>query len=171
MPIDLTPWAAAVLLATVLSWPAVLASIRRSASREASEVANSLEAFSRESRGALRCPDIDPELASRIARLRMPELGAFQLAPNLPHATPELVAGAAARLALRLRRRVAFERKMLARTASGRRRGAVIGAVPPAVLIALAAGGIEVPVVVLVIVAFAEGIGCWLLTRIATVAP
>jgi len=171
MPIDLTPWGAAVLLAAVLAWPAVLASIRRNASREASDVAASLEAFTREARGAARCLEIDPALAVRIARLRMPELGAFQLAPHLPQASPELVAEASARLALRLRRRVAFERKMLARTASGRRRGAVVGALPPLVLIALAVGGVELPAAVLMIVAFAEGLGCWLLARIATVAP
>ena len=43
---------------------------------------------------------------------------------ELTHAPPHLVADTAHRLALRLKRRVAFERKMLARTASGRRRGA-----------------------------------------------
>ncbi|HTU67067.1 MAG TPA: hypothetical protein VMF52_14055 [Steroidobacteraceae bacterium] len=170
MNTDFTPLAAALLLAGVLAWPALVALWRRRSSREASDVAAALERFAADARRANR-RDIDPAVASRVARLRLPELGAFHLAPNLPNASPELVADAAARLASRLRRRIAFERKMLARTASGRRRGAVAGALPPLVLLVLAAGGAELPVAALVVVAFAEGVGCWLLARIAHVMP
>jgi Flp pilus assembly protein TadB len=106
-----------------------------------------------------------------MMRLRMPEIAAFRLVPLLPNATPELVADAAARLALRLRRRIAFERKMLARTASGRRRGAIAGALPPLVLLLLAGAGAEFPAAALLLVAFAQGLGCWLQARIARVAP
>ena len=171
MTTDLTLPAAAALLAAVLAWPALLARWRRGVNREASDVASALEAFAAASRLTPRCLEIDAALAARMARLRMPEFGAFRLAPNLPNATPALVADAAARLALRLRRRIAFERKMLARTASGRRRGAIAGALPPLVLLALASSGAEFPVAALFLVAFAQGLGCWLQARIARVAP
>src|SRR3954471_18035271 len=101
MPTELTPAAALLLLATVLAWPALLAAVRRTANRHASEVAAALESYSNASRIAPRCVEIDPALAARIVRLGMPEFGAFRLAPHLPHATPALVADAAARLALR----------------------------------------------------------------------
>jgi len=171
MSIDLTAFAALVMLAAVLAWPALLAAWRRGVNREASDVAAALESFAAAARRAPGCIEIDPDLAVRMARLRMPELGAFRLAPHLPNATPELVADAAARLALRLRRRIAFERKMLARTASGRRRGAIAGALPPVVLLALASVGAEVPARALLLLAFAQSIGCWLQARVARVAP
>ena len=101
----------------------------------------------------------------------MPELGAFRLAPTLPSATPELVADAAARFALRLRRRIAFERKMLARTAPGRRRAAIAGALPPVVMLALAGNGVVIPMPALLLLGCAQGVGCWLQARIAHVAP
>jgi hypothetical protein len=171
MTTELTMLAALLMLAFVLAWPVLLAWWRRGASREASEVAGALEAFAADARRATRCPDVDAVLAARVARLRMPELGAFQLAPTLPDATPELVADAAARLALRLRRRIAFERKMLARTAPGRRRGAIAGALPPVVLLALASAGARIPWVALVLLVIAQGVGCWLQARIAHVTP
>jgi hypothetical protein len=171
MSTELTPFAAVALLAGVLAWPALLARWRRGVNREASDVASALEAFAASSYRATRCPEIDAALAVRIVRLRMPELGAFRLAPNLPNATPVLVGDAAARLALRLRRRISFERKMLARTASGRRRGAIAGALPPLVLLALASTGAEFPVAALLLLAFAQGLGCWLQARIARVTP
>lgn len=171
MTTDLTPLAAMLMLAFVLAWPALLAGWRRGVNREASEVAGALESFAADLRRLPGSVELDPTLAARVARLRMPELGAFHLAPSLPNATPALVADAAARLALRLRRRIAFERKMLARTASGRRRGAVAGAVPPVVLLILTSSGAEFPLAALMLVAFAQGLGCWLQARIARVAP
>jgi Flp pilus assembly protein TadB len=139
--------------------------------REASEVAGAIETFAADARRAARCIEIDGALAARMVRLRMPELGAFRLAPTLPNATPDLVADAAARLALRLRRRIAFERKMLARTAPGRRRGAIAGALPPLVLLALAGAGAQIPPAALALLVVAQGVGCWLQARIAHVAP
>ena len=91
------------------------------------------------------------------------------LAHELPRASPELLADTAQRLALRLKRRVAFERKMLARTASGRRRGAVAASVPPLVLVALHVAGVEVPPAALLFVLAIEAGGCWLLWRVAHV--
>ena len=168
---ELTLLAAAALLGGVLAWPAFVAWRRREASREASEVAAAHITRERLERRGANGRAIEAALAARVARLRMPELGAFRLAAALPSATPELIADAAARLALRLRRRIAFERKMLARTAPGRRRGAVAGALPPLVLLALAAAGAELPMAALLFVTVAEGIGCWLLARIARVSP
>lgn len=171
MTTDLTPIVAVVMLAAVLAWPALVAAWRRGASRAASEVATALEAFAVQARLATGSIEIEPELAARMTRLRMPELVAFRLAPHLPNATPELVADAAARLASRLRRRIAFERKMLARTASGRRRGAIAGALAPLALFALASAGADVPAAALLLLVFAQGVGCWLQARIAHVAP
>ena len=160
-----------VLLAVVLAWPALVAWQRRRESAEASAVAGELAEFARAVRRENGCRPLEPLLQLRVDRLRLPELGAFHLAPHLPNTSPELVADAAMRLALRLKRRVAFERKMLARTAAGRRRGAVAGALPPVVLLALAVEGAELPLIAWMFVAFAEGLGCWLLARFAKVAP
>jgi Flp pilus assembly protein TadB len=171
MTTDLTPLTAVLMLAFVLAWPALLAAWRRGVNREASEAAGALEAFAAEARRATQCLEIDPALAARLARLCMPELGAFRLVPVLPNATPQLVSEAAARLALRLRRRIAFERKMLARTAPGRRRAAIAGALPSVVLLALLSTGAEFPLGALLLLAFAQGVGCWLQARIARVAP
>jgi hypothetical protein len=101
--------------------------------------------------------------------LRIPEFASLTLAHELPHANPELLADTAQRLALRLKRRVAFERKMLARTASGRRRGALAAVIPPFTLLWLRLANIEVPVLALVLLLCIEGAGCWLLWRIARV--
>jgi Flp pilus assembly protein TadB len=171
MSTDLTLLVALPMLAFVLAWPALLAAWRRRANRIASDVATALEDFAAAVRRAPAGVEIDAELAARMARLRMPELGAFRLAPLLPNATPALVADAAARLALRLRRRIAFERKMLARTASGRRRGAVAGALPPLVLLLLVLTGAELPSMALLLLVAVQGLGCWLQARIARVAP
>jgi hypothetical protein len=91
------------------------------------------------------------------------------LAHELPRPSPELLADTAQRLALRLKRRVAFERKMLARTASGRRRGAVAASMPPLMLVVLHAGGIQIPLAALLFVVAIEACGCWLLWRVARV--
>ena len=170
MRTEFTPLIAIAMFAGVLAWPALLAWWRREGSREASEVAAALEKYAADTR-ASRCLAMDDALARRVARLRLPELGSFQLAPTLPNATPGLVADAAGRLALRLRRRTAFERKMLARTAPGRRRAAIAGALPPAVLLALAGAGVEVPLPALLLLVCAQCLGCWLQARIAHVAP
>jgi hypothetical protein len=171
MPGEVAVWTALVMLAWVLAWPAWVALQRRRVGAEASAVAVELAAFAESLRRDNASRPLDPQLQARIDRLRLPELGSFQLAPSLPNASPELVADAATRLALRLKRRVAFERKMLARTAAGRRRGAVAGALPPLALIALAMAGADLPWITLVVVALAEALGCWLLSRFATVTP
>src|SRR5687767_3631763 len=106
MPGDTAMLAAIVLLAIVLTWPALVAWQRRRESAEASAVATALAQFANEVRREHACRPLDPHLLERVDRLRLPELGAFHLAPNLPNTSPELVADAATRLALRLKRRV-----------------------------------------------------------------
>jgi hypothetical protein len=106
----------------------------------------------------------------RAQRLRFPEFAALQLLQDLPRAPPELLADTAQRLALRLKRRIAFERKMLARTASGRRRGALAAIIPPLALLVLHAFGLAIPIGMLVFVICLEAFGCWLLWQLARVA-
>ena len=165
----------AVLLASMLAFaalialPALLAAIRRREMCEASDVASALGALALVARGSAACPALDASLRERARRLRAPEFTWLLLAQELPQPNPELLADTAQRLALRLKRRVAFERKMLARTASGRRRGAVAASVPPLALAALHAGGMQIPLAALLFVVAIEACGCWLLWRMARV--
>ena len=123
--------AAALLIAGLIALPALCARARRRASRDASEVAAQLIEFAARVRGAARCLPLDAVWLARVEQLRMPEFVSFLLAQELARPNSALLADTAQRLALRLKRRVAFERKMLARTASGRRRGALAAAVSP----------------------------------------
>jgi hypothetical protein len=176
MPADTLLFAALPVIAGFIALPAFIALCRRRATREASEVAAALAEFAIASRRHPERADRQPpdapliaELSARAQRLRVPDFAALQLAQDLPHAGPELLADTAQRLALRLKRRIAFERKMLARTASGRRRGAVAAAIPPLVLLSLHAFGFAVPPAMLVLVVCIEAFGCWLLWRLARV--
>jgi len=165
--------AALPAIAVFIALPAFIAVCRRRATREASEVAVALADFATALRRDLERADrqpLDADLSARAQRLRVPEFAALKLVQDLAHARPELLADTAQRLALRLKRRIAFERKMLARTASGRRRGAVAAAIPPLVLLLLDACGFGVPVGTLVFVICVEAFGCWLLWRLARVA-
>ena len=137
--------------------------------REASEVAAALSTLAVDTRKCAVCPPLDASLWRRAEHLRAPEFSVLLLAHELPQPRPELLADTAQRLALRLKRRVAFERKMLARTASGRRRGAVAASLPPLALIVLHAGGIQMPLPALLLVVTIEACGCWLLWRVARV--
>lgn len=165
--------AALPAIAGFIALPALIALHRRRVTREATEVAVALAEFAsavqREGARAGRSPSLDADLCARAQRLRVPECASLQLAQDLPQASAELLADTAQRLALRLKRRVAFERKMLARTASGRRRGAVAAAIPPLVLLLLQAGGLAIPLAALVFVIGIEAFGCWLLWRLARV--
>lgn len=172
MPADTLLLAALPAIAGFIALPAIIALSQRRASREASEVAAALAEFAsalRRNRDRSHRETLDAELSARARRLHVPEFASLQLVQDLPQATPELLADTAQRLALRLKRRIAFERKMLARTASGRRRGAVAAAVPPLVLLLLDAFGFAVPQATLVFVIGIEAFGCWLLWRLARV--
>jgi len=172
MPTDTLLLAALPAIAGFIALPAFIALCRRRATREASEVAAALAEFAaalrRDVGRANRCP-LDADLCTRAERLRVPEFATLQLAQDLPKPRPDLLADTAQRLALRLKRRIAFERKMLARTASGRRRGAVAAAIPPLALLSLRASGFAVPPATLAVVLCIEAFGCWLLWRLARV--
>ena len=165
--------AALPAIAGFIALPAVIALCRRRATREASEVAAALAEFAMAARRNLeranRPASLDADLCARAQRLRVPEFASLQLVQDLPHARPDLLADTAQRLALRLKRRIAFERKMLARTASGRRRGAFAAIIPPLLLLVLHACGLVVPGGLLAFVIGLEAFGCWLLWRLARV--
>jgi hypothetical protein len=160
--------ASMLAFAALIALPAIAATRRRHAMCEVSEVAAALSAMAAAVRAQAPCPPPDAPLWQRAERLRAPEFPSLLLAQELPQSA-ELLADTAQRFALRLKRRVAFERKMLARTASGRRRGAVAASLPPVVLLALHAGGIGIPLGALVVVVAVEACGCWLLWRAARV--
>lgn len=161
--------AAALLIAGLIALPALCARARRRASRDASAVAAQLGEFAANVRSEQRCLPLDAAWMARAEALGMPEFVSFLLAQELARPDPVLLADTAQRLALRLKRRVAFERKMLARTASGRRRGAWAAAVPPLVLLVMAWAGWGLPAGALVLLLVLEAFGCWLLWRVARV--
>lgn len=165
--------AALPAIAGFIALPAFAALCRRQATREASQVAAALAEFAAAARRDLKrtqdCQPLAADLSARVQRLRVPEFAALQLAQELPQARAELLADTAQWLALRLKRRIAFERKMLARTASGRRRGAVAAIIPPLLLLMFHAAGLSVPEGLLAVVTVFEAFGCWLLWRLARV--
>ena len=161
--------AATLLAVGLISLPAVGAWHRRAVNREMSEVAQCLAQYAQDLRREARFVALDATLLNRARRLATPELVSFVYAVELGEPPPELLAAAAQRLSLRLKRRVAFERKMLARTAAGRRRGAVAAAAPVGLILALFASHISVPPAVLVVLSVLETAGCWLLWRAARV--
>ena len=161
--------AACLLSGGLIALPALQAWHRRRASREASEIAVALAEFASTVRREARCRQLDAALLARAQRLRVPELVSFLFAQELARPDPELLADTAQRLALRLKRRVAFARKMLARTASGRRRGAVATALPPLALLCLVPTGWAIPPGALVFLLLVESFGCWLMWRVARV--
>jgi hypothetical protein len=173
MPADTVLLMALPIIAAFIAWPAVVAFHRRRVTREASEVAVALAEFA----GALgkvagraeSRPTLDAALDARAERLRVPEYAALRLALELPQSRADLLADTAQRLALRLKRRVAFERKMLARTASGRRRGAIVATSAPLVLVSSHALGMDIPHGAVAFLLCVDGCGCWLLWRIARV--
>ena len=169
MGTDPASLAACLALAGLIALPSLAALHRRRRSREGSEVASALLEFARAVRREQRCLDIDEALLTRARRLDIPEMISFDLLRELPVPTPELLAAAAQRLALRLKRRVAFQRKMLARTASGRRRGALAAAAPALVLLMLGTAGVALPLMALAMLLAFEGIGCWLLWQVGRV--
>jgi hypothetical protein len=173
MPADTLLLAALPVIAGFIALPAFVAVCRRRATSEASDIAAALAEFAtalrRDLKRANRPASLDAGLCARARRLRVPEFASLQLVQELPHARAELLADTAQRLAPRLKRHIAFERKMLARTASGRRRGAMAAALPPLLLLALHATGFGIPAHALLFVVCMEAIGGWLLWRLARV--
>jgi hypothetical protein len=136
---------ACLVVAILIALPAALAGRRRRLSRELGEVANALIEFAVAVRRAGQQLRVDESLLARARRLRIPEWISFEFAQAIPKPDPELLADSAQRLGLRLKRRVAFERKMLARTAAGRWRGSIAAAAPAAALLVLGAADILLP--------------------------
>jgi hypothetical protein len=160
---------ACAFIAGLIGFTMLQAAQRRRASREASAVAQALMDFAARIRRESRCQPLDEDLLVRARRLGTPELVTFELAQELARPDPALLADTAQRLALRLKRRVAFERKMLARTAPGRRRGALAAGLPGVVILALAFTGESLPLFALAALMALEAGGCWLLWKVARI--
>ena len=152
-----------------IALPALGAWRRRRVSREASEVAAALAEFAGAVRASERCLPLEEPLRTRIVALRVAESAALQLVQELEHGAPAALADAAQRLAQRLRRRVCFERKMLARTAPGLRRGAIVASLPLLLMLVLHAAGADLPVGAQLALLLVEALGGGLLYRLARV--
>lgn len=155
-------------LALLIALPALAAWRRREHSREMRELADALIAHAEALRMDGEPIELKPELQQRLDRLGLPETLVLKLAQEQArhHA---LRADCAQRLALRLRRRVAFERKMLARAAPGLRRGAFAASAPPLTALLLQSVGIEIPLGARLALLLVEIGGCVLLWRLARV--
>ncbi len=158
-----------LVLGLLIALPAMQAVGRRRASREASEVAAALVEYASALRSEQKSVSPDQALLARVEHVVIPEVVSFHFARQLSAPDPGLLADATLRLALRLKRRVAFERKMLARTAPGRRRAALAAAAPGVTLLAMRVAGIALPASALLLLLSIEGLGCWLLWRAARV--
>lgn len=169
MPGDPHLWLGLPALFAFIALPAAAAWHRRRASREASAVAEELSAFASAVREAARCLPMDDALHARVIKLRVADAASLHLAQDLERGGAGALADAAQRLALRLKRRVCFERKMLARTAPGLRRGAVAASLPPVLLWASQVAGAEIPPAAQFTLLMAEAAGCALLWRLARV--
>jgi len=169
MVLDVALIAACSVIASLAALPAMQAVHRRRASRECSEVASGLIDYASGMRRGQRGSPLDEGLLARVRQLRIPEIITFEFAQHLTSPDPQLLADTAQRLALRLKRRVAFERKMLARTAPGRRRGAIAAAVPGIAILSLRMVDVVTPIPALTLLIAVEALGCWLLWRVARV--
>ena len=166
---ELLPLGACGIIALLISLPSWAVVWRRKRSRESSAVASALVAFASEVRRSRICLTLDETLLARTRRLRIPEMVSFDYARELSRPQPELLADAVQRLALRLKRRVAFERKMLARTAAGRRRAAAAAAASIAAILALQLAGLAPPALLLLAASLLVTIGsalCWRVSRV-----
>jgi hypothetical protein len=161
--------ATCVLIGILVALPALQANWRRRHSREWSEVATAFIEYAQSVRRERRRIMMDGVLLARARRLAIPEMITFEFVHDLATPAHGLLAEVAQRLGLRLKRRVAFERKMLARTAPGRWRGSLAAAAPAALLLALGAAEVAVPVAMLLLLLAIESLGCWLLWRVARV--
>jgi hypothetical protein len=160
---------ASVAIALVIAMPSWAALRRRNRSRESSAVASALATFASEVRRRRVCLPLDDQLLARARRLHLPEMVSLDYARQLAQPQPDLLAAAAHRLALRLKRRVAFERKMLARTEPGRRRALAAAAMCVAAMLALRATGLAPPALLLLAASAWIALGsalCWGVSRV-----
>jgi hypothetical protein len=156
------------LLGVFIALPACDAWRRRRRSLAVRAAAVELERFADRVRCEARYLPLEEPLRVWLRKLNIEESASFELAVDTPGVDPQVLADAARRLVLRLRRRVAFDRKMLARTAPGLRRGAVAAALPPLIVIAFAGGG-QIPFAAVGALASVEIVGCVLLWRLSWV--
>jgi len=157
------------LIAILIALPALGAESRRRQSREMARIANGLLDFALAVRRTRSRLVLEEDLLASARRLAIPELVSFEFIHAAARTTPELLADAAQRLGLRLKRRVAFERKMLARTAPGRWRGSLAAAAPAIALLILAEAGMALPGSAILCLLLLESLGCWLLWQAARV--
>ncbi len=155
-------------LALLIALPALAAWRRREHSREMRALADALVAHAAALQAGEVALPLETPVEQRLERLRIPETVVLKLAQEFA-GQPDLRADCAQRLALRLRRRVAFERKMLARAAPGLRRGAFAASAPPLMALLLQSIGIEIPLGARVGLLIVEIFGCVLLWRLARV--
>jgi hypothetical protein len=154
-------------LALLIALPALAAWRRRDQNREMRELADALIAHASALQSGEAGP-LEPAIELRLDRLGIPDTAVLRLAQE--HAVqPALRVECAQRLALRLRRRVAFERKMLARAAPGLRRGAVAASAPPLMALLLQSAGVDIPLGARLALLLVEICGCVLLWRLARV--
>lgn len=152
-----------------IALPALAAARRRRVSRDISAVAGELTEFATAVRRAQRRLPMDEALRARVQRLRIDDATPLELARALDRADPLVLTDLAQRLATRLRRRVAFERMMLARTAPGLRRGAMAASLPLMLMGGLSFMGVQIPGSAEVALIVAQAVGCLLLWRLARV--
>ena len=160
---------ACALIGILIALPALGAARRRRRSSELARVANGFMELAQAVRRAGIRLHAHEDLLKTARALVIPELVTFEFIQASTKNTPELLADTAQRLALRLKRRVAFERKMLARTASGRRRGAIGAAAPALAMLLARVGGVALPMTALMLLVVLEVLGCWMLWRVARV--
>ena len=169
MPVELSSWLGWPALAFFIALPALSAWNRRRGSRAANEVAAALAEYAATVRATARIVPMEDSLRLRVRKLRVVEAAPLLLAQELERAQPAALADAAQRLAIRLRRRVCFERKMLARTAPGLRRGTIAASLPPVASLALHVAGVDLPAGAQLALMLTEAVGCALLYRLARV--
>jgi len=160
---------ACALIGILIALPALGAARRRRRSSELARVANGFMELAQVVRRAGLRLHAHEDLLKTARALVIPELVTFEFIQASTKHSPELLADTAQRLALRLKRRVAFERKMLARTASGRWRGAAAGGSAVIALLGLQLMGVALPASSLALLVVLQGIGCCLLWRVTHV--
>lgn len=166
---DAQSWLAWPIVAAFIAMPAAGAWRRRRVNREVSAVADGLSNFAASLRDGQRWVPMEDTLRARVLELGMADAAAFHLAHELERGGSAVLADAAQRLALRLKRRVCFERKMLARTAPGLRRGAIAASLPPLLMWLSHYTGADIPQAAQLALLGVEAAGCWLLWRLARV--
>jgi hypothetical protein len=157
------------LLGMFIALPASDAWRRRRRSRDVRAVATALDRYADLVRRESRCLPLEESVRLALRRIGGEEQASLALALDTAGIDPQTLADVARRLVLRLRRRVAFDRKMLARTAPGLRRGAIAAAVPPLIVLLALAAGEAIPRGALGALWSIEMLGCLLLWRLSWV--